>query len=183
MPETTIWKGTSSQWKNYKVNALFLLVVGICCWLYWAKHTGSWIFWLLLPAGLWAFWCWLQVKSRVFSLTSERLLTTYGLLTRVTDSLELYRVRDLQVVRPLIHRMLGLKNVHIVSSDATTPDVILDYIPISEDMGEVIRKSVEACRANKGVRTMDVVNESNNPPPQDLAHDGGLGHTPPPPTV
>jgi uncharacterized membrane protein YdbT with pleckstrin-like domain len=164
MPETTIWKGTSSQWKNYKVYVFFLVVLALCCWLYWAQHAGSWIFFLLIPPGLWAFWSWLQVKSKVFTLTSERLVSNRGILTRVTDSLELYRVRDFQIVRPLLHRMVGLNNIHIISADATSPDLVLDYLPITEDMGELVRKSIEACRASKNVRTMDVVNETPDHP-------------------
>ncbi len=167
MPETTIWKGTSSQWKNYKVYAAFLVVLALCCWLHWGKSMSPWIFLLLVPVGLWAFWSWLQVKSKVFTLTSERLVSNRGILTRVTDSLELYRVRDFQIVRPLLHRMVGLNNIHIISADATSPDLILDYLPITEDMGELVRKSIEACRAMKNVRTMDVVNEGHDFPPTD----------------
>ncbi len=177
MAENTIWKGSSSQWKNYKVHALFLVTLGVCGWLHWGKPAlGPWIFLLAAAAGAWALWSWLLLKTTVYTLTTERLVTTRGLLTKVTESLELYRVRDMQVVQPLLHRMVGLHNIHIVSSDATTPDIILDYLPVSDDLGEVLRKSVEDCRSRKGVRTMDVMNESGEP---HTHGDAGAGQAPP----
>lgn len=158
MPEETLWKGTSSQWKNLGPYAVFVLVLALCIWLQWWQHV-TWSFFLLIPVAVWVFWKWLVVKTTVYSLTTERLVTAHGILTKVTNTLELYRVRDLQMVQPLLLRFLKLQNVHVFATDATSPSTTLDYLPTADDLGERLRKSVEECRALKRVRALDVVNE------------------------
>jgi len=162
MAEDTIWKGTSSQWKNCGAFALLIVSVPASSALHlWLrdKGVGLWIYLLVLVAALWALWKWVQLKTTVFHLTNERLLTTSGILTKVTDTLELYRVRDLKTVQPLWLRMLGLQNVELYTSDASSAGVNLEFVPTSLDLPDRIRQCVEACRLRKNVRMMDVVDE------------------------
>ncbi len=160
MAEEPIWKGTSSQWKNISAYLILILAIGIASWLYWGKAVTPWIFALPALAALWAIWRWIVVKSTVYSLTTERLIRVRGILTRVTDTLELYRVRDLQIVQPLFLRFFGLQNVNVITSDSTTAELILDYLPTSDNLGERLRKSIEDCRSAKRVRSMDIINET-----------------------
>ncbi len=159
MAEDTIWKGTSSQWKNFKPFALFILSIpasiALSAWL----EVGPLAFGLVALAGLWACWRWLVLRTTEFHLTTERLLTSHGIFTKVTDTLELYRVRDLQVVQPLLQRMVGLQNIHIITSDSSNAELILDYMPAAAHLSEQLRNNVEACRKAKRVTAMDLVSE------------------------
>ncbi|MCX6978634.1 MAG: PH domain-containing protein [Verrucomicrobia bacterium] len=112
MSEQTLWRGTSSQFKNLWPFVSCILVVPI-------------------P---WAVYRWLEVKSTVFELTTERLITERGILSKTKDSLELYRVRDLQVTQPVSLRLFGL----------------------SLKLGGLLRTQVEETRMAKRVRTVDV---------------------------
>jgi uncharacterized membrane protein YdbT with pleckstrin-like domain len=161
MPEEIIWKGTSSHWKNFKPYVLTLLSIPVCAGLHSWLHpkVGPWIYGVAGIFALWALWNWLVIRSTTYELTSERLITTSGILTKVTNTLELYRVRDMQVVQPLLQRIVGMQNVHVITSDASTPEIILDFMKTNLELGEKLRKSVEACREAKRVRSMDVVNE------------------------
>jgi uncharacterized membrane protein YdbT with pleckstrin-like domain len=134
------------------------VAVGLQVWLR-DKGVGMWPYLLVVLAALWALWKWTQTKTTAYHLTSERLLTTSGILTKVTETLELYRVRDLKIVQPLMLRMLGLQNVEIYTSDASSAEIDLDYVPVSLNLGDLLRKNVEACRTAKNVRMMDVVEE------------------------
>ena len=157
MPEETIWKGTSSQWKNWK--AFTLLFVSIPVSVLLRDHVGSWIYFLVLAAALRALWKWMQVKTTIYHLTTERLLTSSGILTKVTNALELYRVRDLKIIQPLSQRLLGLHKIEIFTSDASSAEVDMDYVPVSLNLPDQIRKCVEACRSAKSVRVVDMVEE------------------------
>ena len=171
MPEETIWKGTSSQWKNCGAFALLVLSVPVAVALHvWLSDKGivPWNYLLIVAAALWTLWKWVRLKTTVFHLTTERLLTSSGILTKVTDTLELYRVRDLKIVQPLTQRLLGLQNIDLFTSDASSAEVNLDYIPVSLDLGDKIRKCVEACRTAKNVRMMDVVEEHPGDAPPGL---------------
>lgn len=134
LQEETVWSGRSSQWKNFWAFALCLLVIPI-------------------P---WAVWRYLQVRYGVFRLTTERLLITKGVLTRVTESLELYRIRDLRVVQSFWQRLLGLQDIQLITTDSSTPQITLDCIPASQVLPNQIRQYVEACRVAKRVREIDI---------------------------
>ncbi|MEQ1861172.1 MAG: PH domain-containing protein [Chthoniobacteraceae bacterium] len=132
--ETVIWKGTSSQVKNFWWFVACLLVIPI-------------------P---WAIWAWLKVKCRVYTLTTERLLIESGVLNKSHDTLELYRVRDLQVSEPLWLRLFGLQNIQLLATDITTENLELGYIPSGLNLRDKLREHVERCRQLKGVREIGI---------------------------
>ena len=134
MTEQPIWTGTSSQVKNF--------------WLFVACV-------LVIPIP-WAIWAWLKTKNRTYTLTSERLIIRSGVFNIATESLELYRVRDLQILEPFWLRLWGLKNIHLITTDSTTPELIVDYIPSALDLGSKFREQIEISRQKKGVREFGI---------------------------
>ena len=132
--ETVLWKGTSSQVKNFWWYASCLLVIPI-------------------P---WAIWSMLKVKCRVYTLTTERLLIDEGVINKKQDTLELYRIRDLQVQQPFWQRLFGLEDIHLIATDMTTESVVLDYIPTNLNLRDKFRAQVEECRRKKGVREVGI---------------------------
>jgi uncharacterized membrane protein YdbT with pleckstrin-like domain len=156
MAEETIWTGRASQWKNFSV-FLFCAVIGVAIvTAAVAVPPGPFLLPLLIfPAG-WAFFRWLRVRSRVYRLTSERLLIESGILNKTTETLELYRVKDFQVAQPFSHRFVGLQNIHLLTSDASTPEVIIDAVPSSQNLGDKFRECIEQCRVTKRVREVEI---------------------------
>ena len=138
MPEQTVWRGPSSQWKN--------LGVFILCGLF---------FWLIVPIFI-ALSRYLQTKNKIYELTTERLKITEGIFSKVTDTLELYRVKDLETRQPFLYRMFGVENVQMNTSDTSSPFIFIEAIPSAVSLGDKIRNQVEAIRAQKGVREIDV---------------------------
>ena len=134
MAEETIWTGTSSQYKNL---GIYLLCI------------------LILPIP-YAFWRWLTVKSHVYRLTTERLLTTEGIFSKTTESLELYRVKDIRMNQSFVQRLFGLENIELISSDMDTPDIIVEYIPKDLLLGDKLRQAVESCRVQKRTREVEL---------------------------
>ncbi len=133
-----VWRGTSSQWKNFGV---FILCAFFC--------------WLIVPIFI-ALARYLQTKNKVYELTTERLKTTEGVFSKVTDTLELYRVKDLEKRQPFFYRLVGVENVALNTSDASSPFILIEAIPSSVGLADKIRNQVEAVRAQKGVREIDV---------------------------
>src|SRR6202030_2526779 len=138
MPEEMVWHGTSSQWKNFGV---FILCAFFC--------------WLIVPIFI-ALARYLQTKNKVYELTTERLKTSEGVFSKVIDTLELYRVKDLETRAPFLYRLVGLENIQVNTSDVSTPFVTIDAIPRAVGLADKIRNHVEAIRAQKGVREIDV---------------------------
>ena len=138
MAEQTVWRGPSSKWKNLGV----FILCGLFCWL-------------IVPIFI-ALSRYLQTKNKIYELTTERLKITEGIFSKVTDTLELYRVKDLETRQPFLYRMFGVENVQMNTSDTSSPFIFIEAIPSAVSLGDKIRNQVEAIRAQKGVREIDV---------------------------
>ena len=166
MAEEILWTGGSSQMKNcgvFAVAAIIDLAVVVAAIHFKdqlarlpAPVRDSLVLLPLAAASAWAFWKWLKIRARIFRLTTERLLVTTGLLSRTTDSTELYRVKDLRMTQPFFLRLLGLENVELITSDQSSPDIVIEAIPRSLHLGDKCRNQVEACRQAKGTREVEV---------------------------
>jgi uncharacterized membrane protein YdbT with pleckstrin-like domain len=165
MPEQTVWRGASSQWKNFDGYALSALSCIMVIVIFIAlKHGGApqmqnlspyILIFLLVPIFM-ALARYLKTKNKVYELTTERFKITQGVFSKVTDTLELYRVKDLETRQPFLYRLVGIENVQLNTSDASSPFVVIDAIPSAVGLGDKVRNQVEAIRAQKGVREIDV---------------------------
>jgi uncharacterized membrane protein YdbT with pleckstrin-like domain len=135
--ERRIWTGTPSQIVNFGQFVLWGL-----------------LFWLVFPLFI-IVWKWLDTRFTTYELTTERLRTRHGILTRHTDEIELYRVRDFRLIEPLFLRMFSLGNIVLETSDRSHPEITLRAIPNGEMLRDNLRTYVERCRSSKQVREID----------------------------
>jgi len=152
--EKTIFLGSSSQVLNVDVfggcglGAIALLVLSALFW---------WGFLLLLPVPIGiAAWKWLELKSRVYEVTTERIKVSRGIFSKRTDELELYRVKDLTLIEPFFFRMFGLGSVIITTNDASTPMLTIHAVKRVKELREGLRQAVEVCRDKKRVRLAEL---------------------------
>lgn len=110
--------------------------------------------WLIFPS-LYALYRFLLTNAHIYQLTDQRLLETTGLVFKETDVLELYRVKDVGIQQPLLQRLLGCGTVTLLTSDLSTPRVVLSAIKNPHAVAELLREFVEGCRVAKGVREID----------------------------
>jgi len=109
---------------------------------------------LVLPV-VYLIWRYLVVRTQVFELTSERLRLTRGVINQKIDEIELYRVKDSQMVRSWWMRLTGLASIVMETSDRTLPNLVIPAIHGGEQVRELLRKHVELERDRKRVREMD----------------------------
>src|SRR5215469_2523533 len=136
--EEIVWRGTSSQWKNFGV----YLLCGLFCWL-------------LVPI-VFALVYYFRTKCKVFELTTQRFKITSGVFTKKTETLELYRVKDIETRQPFLSRLVGIENVQMTTSDASSPVVLVDAVPSSVGFADKLRNQVESIRQQKRVREIDI---------------------------
>ncbi|MCC6796248.1 MAG: PH domain-containing protein [Candidatus Hydrogenedentes bacterium] len=138
MNEQSVWKGHPSHLVNL---GLYVLCILLC--------------FLIVPLFV-AFWVWLKTRSNVYQVTTERVLRTVGIFSRVTDTLELYRVKDLRVDQPLSLRIFGLCTIVLLTSDHTNSVFTVPAVKFNLGLQDKIRALVEQRRDVKHVREIDL---------------------------
>jgi uncharacterized membrane protein YdbT with pleckstrin-like domain len=165
MTEETVWRGSVSQWKNFGfflLQGLVALAILIAFVLVErraspeVRNMGPYILILLAVPIFIAAARYLQTKCTIYELTTERLKTTEGVFSKVTDTLEFYRIKDIETHQPFLYRLCGIENVQLNTSDTTSPFVLVEAVPHEIGLADKIRNQVETIRQQKGVREVDV---------------------------
>jgi uncharacterized membrane protein YdbT with pleckstrin-like domain len=113
---------------------------------------------LLVIATLGLAWVWLYFKrgGTNYRITNQRIVIDRGILSKKMEQLDLYRIQDFTVDRPLGQRIMGTGNIRLSTFDKTTPSVELFGLKTDVvTLYEVLRRAVEANKAARGVRTVD----------------------------
>jgi uncharacterized membrane protein YdbT with pleckstrin-like domain len=156
--ETIVWEGSPSQIINLPIYLLCGLGVGILLGgamlaagrvspLAAYALAGAAIVPLLIGLAQ-----WLRTWCQRYAITTERIRIRQGVLSRKTDAVELYRVKDYVLLEPLALRFFGLSHLVLKTDDDVNPTVVLRAIPRAPALQDQIRKHVEICRDKKGVR-------------------------------
>src|SRR5262245_64525821 len=56
---------------------------------------------------------YLRTRCEVFELTTQRFKITSGVFTKTTETLVLYRVKDIETRQPFFPRLVGIENVQM----------------------------------------------------------------------
>jgi uncharacterized membrane protein YdbT with pleckstrin-like domain len=166
--EQVLYKGTPSQTVNFRVFIVctILFLAAIFAPTIWTEHLAQdfaqfkKIYMLaskvlFFVPFIWAFSAWLKTHNHRYTISSERLMEEEGVLSKVTDELELFRVKDITYAQPFSMRIFGCGNIILDTSDKSTPIVVLHGIKNARPVIELLRKNVQFMREKKGVREID----------------------------
>ncbi len=134
-----LWQARSSQ----VLNAPTYVVCALFCWL--------------IAPMIYAAWRYLDLRCRTFTLNPETLRIAEGILSQRVDLLEVFRVKDIAIVKPVWLRIFGLGTLHLTTSDQTHPLVHIPAIARVEEIAAILRDLVDKARSAKGVREFDHV--------------------------
>jgi uncharacterized membrane protein YdbT with pleckstrin-like domain len=158
--ETIVWRGTPSQWTNFGVYLICLiLTAGVVAAYYLVVPRQPLILLGLAVPVIWAVARWIATRCNRYEVTSERVKITTGLLSRHTSELELYRVRDYSVREPFWLRLVGCGSIVLITADRTNPNFVLNAVPHAATLKDKIRANTEQMRQRRGVRDLEI-----NPP-------------------
>lgn len=153
--EQVIWSGSSSQVRNLHIYILCALVAGGIVALGVVLQNPLIYAGVALPL-LVALGKWFVLRSRHYELTTQRIRLRQGILSKRTDELELYRVKDVTVFEPFWQRLFRLGNIVVTTNDTTTPSLTMEALPRAGDTREALRNAIEDCRDRKRVRIAEL---------------------------
>ena len=98
----------------------------------------------------------LLVRRNYYKVTNYRIDFEHGLLFKEWDTLELWHVEDVGLRQSPIDRVLRVGNIKIVSSDSTTPTLVLRSVHEPRKLYEMIKERIIAVKRQRGVVKLDI---------------------------
>jgi hypothetical protein len=98
-----------------------------------------------------------------YQLSEDRLFLSQGFLNIKDDEVLLYRVRDIDT-----RRLFGVGTVTVLSSDRTTPTLVLKNVKDPLFVKELIHKQVEEMKLKRRVRYGEIATTGDHDDDDDL---------------
>ncbi|HVP12037.1 MAG TPA: PH domain-containing protein [Phycisphaerae bacterium] len=150
--EKQVWEGRPawrSYWGLWVLWAAISLICIIATYRWSNNDSVRWAILLLAAGAAVAIFIReaLQVLSLRYRLTTQRLFIHKGIITRVTDQLELVRVDDVRLRQGIIDRIVNTGDVEVIGTDNTDPDITLESIQAPAEVAEALRAHVRGVRS------------------------------------
>lgn len=151
--EETLWRGTPAWTLLAGRMALMLVTLALIPLLHFFSRGGTidertmaiirFAFWTVLLALLVQLVLFsialVRLRSTLYTITNQRIMIETGILSRGLSEIDLRYVADTLFFQGLLHRILGIGNVTIISSDRSTPTYVLQSIRDPRAVREMIR--------------------------------------------
>ena len=102
-----------------------------------------------------------------YALSEDRLFFSVGFLSVRDEEILLYRVRDISIKRTLWQRIFGVGSICVVSSDKSTPQLILKNVKHPLDVKEMLHNNVEECKIRRRMRVSEMMADIHDDPDDD----------------
>lgn len=108
---------------------------------------------LMVSCGIICLCFYLRSLSTHYEITTQRIKLERGLLSKVQESLELFRVDHFELRKPLGMRLLRQASLHLFSSDAELEKFWIYGVPNLESLANTLRNCQLRERARRGLTT------------------------------
>ena len=117
------------------------------------SNVGQW-FLVVLTIGIAYLFFWFKSRSIRYEITSQRIRIERGLLSKVKENVELFRIDDFHLHKPLGMRLVGHCQLHLQSSDPDQESVSISAIPDLEHLADTLRECALKERKRRRVTTL-----------------------------
>jgi membrane protein YdbS with pleckstrin-like domain len=158
--EKTIFSGHPAMIYSVGQFVPFLIVVilaGIASYLLETQQQESYIGYVALAAilvcGVILLRYYMRSRTIQYTITSQRIKIDRGVLSKVQESLELFRIDHFELRQPLGSRLLGQASLHLFSSDAELENFYIYGIPNLAALADQVRECQLRERSRRSVST------------------------------
>lgn len=142
------------HWLQFIINELPNILLTGSCLIVAGVDTMPFANLFLVAAVLLALrllYAFVYLRRMEYRINGEQLIIEYGVFTRKSDYLELYRIVDFNEHRTLPQQICGLKSVTIYSGDRSSPKLVITGLKNDLDLVSLIRERVEYNKQRKGI--------------------------------
>jgi len=94
-----------------------------------------------------------QSRNKLYRITTQRIKMERGVLSKVQESLELFRIDHFELRKPLSMRVLGQCKLHIFTTDQEMESFLIYGIPNLESLADTLRDCQLRERTRRGMTT------------------------------
>jgi uncharacterized membrane protein YdbT with pleckstrin-like domain len=110
-----------------------------------------WRYVLLSPTVIgWLLLQWWR-KSKRIKITDRNIDTEVGMISRRIETLQLWRVRDIDWLQSPMERLLGVATIHVFGTDRTDPTLVLRGLPSDRATFERLKDAINLSRQQRVV--------------------------------
>ena len=116
---------------------------------------------VIVTLGLWLVPRWWHRASKLYRVTTRRIVVETGVLSKRLEQIDLYRIADYTVDRPFLQRVMGTGNLLLKTFDKSTPELHVREIKTDVvGLYEKLRAATEVEKSKRGVRMIDYENQA-----------------------
>jgi membrane protein YdbS with pleckstrin-like domain len=108
---------------------------------------------LLVCCGVFCLYFYWKSRRTHYEITTQRIKLERGVLSKVQENLELFRVDHFELRKPFGMRLLGQARLHLFSSDAEFDNFSIYGVPNLEAIAETLRECQLRERTRRGLTT------------------------------
>jgi uncharacterized membrane protein YdbT with pleckstrin-like domain len=111
--------------------------------------------WLAVVFTLGIAWLvyWIRSLSTTYEITTQRVRVERGLFSKLKENVELFRIDHFDVHKPFGMRLVGHCVLHLRSTDASFPSVMIAGVPELERLADTLRECSLRERTRRRVTT------------------------------
>lgn len=161
-PIRTLFNGTPS-WRSefwpylgiglsFLLNWILTVYVAIRLWNQPTQRIYLWFGPILtLVIGIAFLIVHLKRRSLHIHITSQTIDIESGIFGKSIQTIQLWRIRDIDFQQSLSERLLGIARIHILSTDKEQPQLTLSGLPASRTLFTELRDSIAIARQSRNV--------------------------------
>lgn len=107
----------------------------------------------VVVAGLVCLHYYTKSRKTRYQITSQRVKMERGLLSKVQENLELFRIDHFELRKPLSMRLVGQSTLHLFTSDAEMENFRIYGVPNLESLADTLRDCQLRERSRRGLTT------------------------------
>ncbi|MEI8258592.1 MAG: PH domain-containing protein [Deltaproteobacteria bacterium] len=106
---------------------------------------------VILGGGIW--WLVLNVsrRSTQYKITTRTIDVESGVFSKRIETLQLWKVRDLEYTQSFLDRILNVAHIKIITHDVTNPTLVLWGVPESREIFDRLKDAIELSRQARNV--------------------------------
>jgi membrane protein YdbS with pleckstrin-like domain len=124
------------------------------------EGTPSWKawFWSYIFAGVlslvvvglvWILVLELRRKGTRYKVTGRTIDLESGIFSKQIDTVQLWRVQDIDFCQSFIDRIFGIATIHMTTTDRSTPELNMRGLPASREVFEKLKDAADLARQQR----------------------------------